>query len=188
MIVRKLWPWELGAVGDHLLRLDPEDRLMRFGAPVSDQFIERRGDQIDPAGTIVLGCFIDGVLRGVAELIRLPGEHPPAAELGVSVERPFQDQGIGGRLFDAALTVAQNRLVRAVHVVFLPENAKMRHLLARAGATIETCATSGEASIALAWPGPASILEEVSMEYAALAGRGGRRAGGSRKALGQPAR
>lgn len=169
MHIRKLWPWELGLLGDHLLRLDPEDRIMRFGGPVSDWFIESHSERIDAAGTIVLGCFIDGVLRGAAELIHLPGEHPPAAELGLSVERPFQDRGIGRRLFDGALTVARNRLVGVVHVVFLPENAKMRHLLASSGATIEAYPASGEASIALAWPGPASLLEEVTTECAALA-------------------
>jgi hypothetical protein len=33
--IRRLWAIERGKVRDHLLRLDPEDRLLRFGSYVS---------------------------------------------------------------------------------------------------------------------------------------------------------
>ncbi len=168
MLVRKLWPWERGLVRDHLLRLDPEDRAMRFCTPVSDDFIHGYCDRLDPARTIALGGFVDGRLRGTAELIPIPGEHPPSAELDLSVERAFQRRGHGGRLMRTALAVAQNRLIRAVLVVFLPENEPMRRLLARHGASVTACSISGEARIALAWPGPASALAESAAESEAL--------------------
>lgn len=168
MIVRKLWPWEGGAIRGHLLRLGPEDRMMRFCAPASDRFIHDYCAQIDPIRTLALGCFVDGTLRGVAELIRIPGECPVSAELDLSVEPPFQGRGIGGRLMRKALAVARNRLVGAVYVVFLPENQPMRRLLERHGASITTCSAPGEARIALPWPAPASALEEIATESQAL--------------------
>ncbi|HUF88224.1 MAG TPA: GNAT family N-acetyltransferase [Thermohalobaculum sp.] len=168
MIVRRLLPWEGAALRAHLLRLGPDERLMRFCIPASDRLIHAYCDRVDPLRTIALGCFVDGTLRGVAELIQLSGDWPMSAELALSVERPFQDRGIGGDLMDKTLTIARNRLIRTVCTVFLPENEKMRHLLRRSGATLAAYPASGEAEIALAWSSPGSLLEEMAMNGAAV--------------------
>lgn len=168
MIVRKLWPWESGALRHHLLRLGPEDRLMRFCTPASDRFIHAYCDRLEPLRMIVLGCFADGMLRGAAELIRTSDAWPVNAEIALSVERPFQDRGIGGELLGKALIVARNRLIDTVHSVFLPENGKMRRLLAKSGATFPASPAGGEARIALAWSGPGSVLDEMAMHGRAL--------------------
>src|SRR5262245_27933228 len=39
-ITRRLWPTETDKFRDHLLRLDPESRRLRFAHSVSDAFIE----------------------------------------------------------------------------------------------------------------------------------------------------
>jgi len=38
--IRKLWPMETDKFRDHLLRLDKENRRMRFAHGVSDAFVE----------------------------------------------------------------------------------------------------------------------------------------------------
>lgn len=164
MIVRKLWPWEGGAIRDHLLRLGPEDRLMRFGAPASDRFLDGYCTRVAQFRILALGGFADGALRGVAELVRIPDEARPSLELALSVERPYQDRGIGGRLLAGALVVARNRLLRSVHIFVLPQNEKMRRLAGRSRAGVKNIRQNGETHLHLPWPTAASILDEMAME------------------------
>lgn len=170
MIVRKLYPWEWHEHRAHLLRLGPEERRLRFCRKVDDGFIDAYCDRIDRPRTTVLGCFVEGTPRGVAELIQIPQEWPISAEVALSVEKPFQRQGIGGRLLGQALVVARNRMVRTVHLVSLRENEPLQHLAARFGATTETCLSSTEGLIGLPWPSYLSLLEEMAADGQALLG------------------
>ena len=65
---RKLWAADTAALRAHLLRLDPESRRMRFGTPVSDFFIQHYADNALGNHSVAHGYFVDGILRGVAEL------------------------------------------------------------------------------------------------------------------------
>lgn len=168
MIVRKLYPWEWHAFRAHLLRLGPEERRLRFCRGVDDAFIHAYCDRIDRPRTTVLCCFVAGTLRGVAELIQIPQER--SAEVALSVEQPFQRQGIGGRLLGQILLVARNRLVRTVLLVSLRENEALQHLAARFGATTETYLSSTEGQIGLPWPSYLSLLEEMTADGQALLG------------------
>ncbi|HUF45824.1 MAG TPA: GNAT family N-acetyltransferase [Aestuariivirgaceae bacterium] len=170
MIVRKLTPWEWEALRAHLLRLGPEERRMRFCRPVSDAAIHAYCDRIDRPRTTILGCFIDGALRAVAELILIPDEWPMNAEIALSVEKPFQRQGIGGRLLGQVLLVARNRLIRTVHLISLSENEAMQHLAREFGASIEVHVETAQGRIGLAWPSYLSLVEELSADGHALIG------------------
>ena len=170
MIVRRLYPWEWNELQAHLLRLGPEERRLRFCRRVDDAAIEAYCDRIDRPNTRVLGCFIAGALRGVAELIEIPQEWPKSAEIALSVEKPFQRQGIGGRLLGQILLLARNRMIRTVHLVSLRENEPLQRLARKFGARTETYLTSTEARIGLPWPSYLSLLEEMSAEGHALIG------------------
>jgi GNAT superfamily N-acetyltransferase len=166
MIVRKLYPWEWHELRVHLFRLGPEERRLRFCRRIDDAFIHAYFDRIDLPRTTVLGCFVEGTLRGVAELIQIPQER--SAEVALSVEQPFQRQGIGGRLLGQILLVARNRMVRTVHLVSLRENEPLQHLARKFGATTETYLSSTEGQIGLPWPSYLSLLEEMTAEGQAL--------------------
>lgn len=170
MIVRKLYPWEWDAHLAHLLRLGPQERRWRFCRPVDDAAVEAYCGRIDRARTTVLGCFAEGTLRGVAELIQIPGGWPRSAEIALSVERPYQRQGIGGRLLGQILLVARNRMIRTVHLVSLIENEPMQHLARKFGARTETYLSSTEALIGLPMPSYLSLFEELSADGHALIG------------------
>jgi GNAT superfamily N-acetyltransferase len=164
MIVRRLYPWEWNELQAHLLRLGPEERRLRFCRRVDDAAIAAYCDRVDRPNTKVLGCFISGTLRGVAELIEIPQEWPKSAEIALSVEKPFQRQGIGGRLLGQVLLLARNRMIRIAHLVSLRENEPLQLLARKFGARTETYLTSTEARIGLPWPSYLSLLEEMSAE------------------------
>jgi GNAT superfamily N-acetyltransferase len=124
--IRKLWPTEAGKFRDHLLRLDKESRRMRFAHAVSDAFIEQYASRMSQFGAIVYGHIVDARVRGVAELRRLGDAWAEEAEAAFSVERPYQDQGIGHELMGRIVRAARNRGIRRLFMSCLAENSKMQ--------------------------------------------------------------
>jgi GNAT superfamily N-acetyltransferase len=124
--VRKLWPTEGHLFRDHLLRLDRDSRRLRFAHGVSDSFIEDYAGRMNDMGSLVFGFFVDGEIRAAAELRKLSDNWGVEAEAAFSVERAYQDQGIGSALMGRVIRSARNRGVRLLFMSCLAENAKMQ--------------------------------------------------------------
>jgi GNAT superfamily N-acetyltransferase len=77
-------------------------------------------------GGLVFGCFIDGEMRAAAELRKLGDTWGKEAEAAFSVEKPFQDKGLGGELMGRVIQAARNRGVQLLYMSCLAENAKMQ--------------------------------------------------------------
>ena len=123
---RKLWASDTASLQTHLLRLDPESRRMRFGTPVTDYFIEQYAQHALGSHSISHGYFVDGVLRGVAELRGFRGVAGGEAEAAFSVEKDFQNKGIGTELFGRTVLAARNRGISKLFVNFLSQNQRMQ--------------------------------------------------------------
>src|SRR5262245_61187053 len=124
--IRKLLPTEGPLLAEHLIRLSAEDRRLRFGGMLlRDDSVRRYVDSIDWAHSWHVGYFVDGVLRAVVQLSvprpdgigPLPWRRPDAAEFAVSVEKPWQRQGVATRLMAQAVVVARNRNVRDLYML-----------------------------------------------------------------------
>ncbi len=124
--IRKLWPMETDKFRDHLLRLDKENRRMRFAHGVSDAFVEDYAARMSEMGTLAYGFFVDGEVRAAAELKKLGLAWGQEGEAAFSVERPWQEQDIGTELMGRVIRAARNRGVQHLCVSCLAENAKMR--------------------------------------------------------------
>lgn len=123
-MIRKLWPGETGAYREHLLRLDRESRYRRFSGSIADEIIARHAATIDGVDVVMHGFFVDGVLRGAAEL-RQSGHDGEAA---FSIEQPWQSHGVGSALLERTLLSARNRGVRLLRMNCLIENERMQQL------------------------------------------------------------
>ncbi len=124
--IRKLWPTETQLFRDHLLRLDKDSRRMRFAHGVSDSFIEDYAGRMNDMGSIVFAYFLNGEIHAAAELRKLSDNWGTEAEAAFSVERAYQDQGIGSALMGRVITAARNRGLRLLFMSCLAENAKMQ--------------------------------------------------------------
>jgi RimJ/RimL family protein N-acetyltransferase len=124
--VRKLWPTETDKFRDHLLRLDRESRRLRFAHGVSDAFIEDYASRMNEMGSIVFGCLEGAEVRAAAELRKLGEVWGQEAEAAFSVERAYQDKGIGTELMGRVIRAARNRGVRRLYLSCLAENSKMQ--------------------------------------------------------------
>src|SRR5687767_15444018 len=104
--LRKLWMGDLGALRAHLKRLDREARRLRFGGVTTDHFIDAYVDTAFRLDATIFGIFIDGEIRGSAELRSIFGGRTSDAEAAFAVEKGWQDQGLGSALMDRILTAA----------------------------------------------------------------------------------
>ena len=125
-IIRRLWPTETDKFRDHLLRLDKDSRRLRFAHGVSDAFIEDYASRMTEYGSLVYGHVVDGQVRGAAELRRLGDGWGEEAEAAFSVEKAYQDNGVGSDLMGRVVRAARNRRVRRLYMSCLAENAKMQ--------------------------------------------------------------
>jgi GNAT superfamily N-acetyltransferase len=159
--IRKLWIGEAESYRDHLLRLDPESRRNRFGGAVSADFIRNHVEDSVGPDAVIHGFFVDGSLRGAAEL--RPSGPPPTdeAEAALSIERPWQSLGVGTALLGRTLLTARNRGLKHLHMACLAENRRMQQLAQKFDAelTFDFGGVVGE--VEASHPTPVSILREL---------------------------
>ena len=124
--IRRLWPTETDKFRDHLLRLDKASRRLRFAHAVSDAFVEDYASRMAEYGSLVYGHVVDGKVRGAAELRRLGDGWGEEAEAAFSVEKAYQDNGVGSDLMGRVVRAARNRRVRRLYMSCMAENAKMQ--------------------------------------------------------------
>jgi len=127
-VIRKLWMGESEAYRDHLLRLDRESRHRRFSGTVSDDFVARHVETINDFSVVLHGFFVDGILRGAAELRSIGSLFTREGEAAFSIEQPWQSQGVGSALLERTLLSARNRGIRSLHMHCLAENRRMQQL------------------------------------------------------------
>ena len=154
--VREATRGDAPAILEHLRRLAPVDRRMRFGGGVADSVLERHVAGFWPSGKLVLAAFDGpmwasplhpaGPVRALAELAIAGGE----AELGLSVEEALRRRRVGTCLVRTAARLLALRGVRRIRAHTLAENASFLTLARRWGAAIAF--RSGEVEVTFAIP------------------------------------
>jgi GNAT superfamily N-acetyltransferase len=127
-IIRKLWINESVEYRDHLLRLDRESRNRRFSGAVSDEFIAQHATSASGLSVIVHGFFVDGTLRGAAELRSPRLLLAREGEAAFSIEQPWQSHGVGTVLLERTLLSARNRGIKTLQMHCLIDNQRMQQL------------------------------------------------------------
>jgi GNAT superfamily N-acetyltransferase len=132
---------------EHLLALDMQTRLDRFGGPRNDSWIREYAAHCIRPGSLVIAASAGGpVPVGVAEL------HPVAhdcGEIAFSVQREWRRQGIGQALFALMVEAAWGRGHDRIEITTNADNEAMRKLAAQFGAKINFDRGHGRGSIAL---------------------------------------
>lgn len=123
-----MWSQEKDKFRDHLLRLDRDSRRMRFGMAVSDDFIIDYASRLGEMRCVVYGFFAGGEMRAAAEMRKIGESWSTDAEGAFSVERDFQNRGIGTDLLGRIIRAARNRGVTRLYMNCLAENHKMQRL------------------------------------------------------------
>jgi len=170
--IRKLGVLELQKYSDHLLRLNADDRYLRFGARIDDAAIIRHVQTKSKDKKIILAAFDDklNVIAAceVAFILNKNSVFADVAEIGLSVEVGQRGQGLGTELFERALIVARNRRVKVFTSYCLTRNGFMMHIAKAHGMHIETDHGSSEATVQLDAYDASSVLEEMLGEGMAM--------------------
>src|SRR5882762_8583752 len=125
---------ELPLLRDHLLRLDRTSRHDRFHGFMDDGFIERYAGKCVDDGTVIIGYFENGVVRGAAEL-HPPDQSPDSLpEIAFSVEASVRRRGVGSILFKKLIAEARAKGYRSLRITTGAQNHAMRALANKFGA------------------------------------------------------
>ena len=122
---------------EHLLRLGPTSRYMRFGHAVSDDFLRDYARSMDRHNIVAYGAFVDGALRAVAELRRISDLCPLDGEIGLTVEDDWQDTGIGTDLLFHVQAAARQRGVETIYMICSRKNYRMRSVAQKVHARVK---------------------------------------------------
>lgn len=151
-VFRSLLRLERPQFADHLVRLSPADRRMRFGCAASDDFIRRYVAGIAPADCIYVAFDEFLVMRGAAHV----AFHEGTADLGLSVEDGLRGMGLGTRLLQGALDMAQAHGARRFTSQCLTHNRWMMAHVRRLGFRVTS--QDGESTAVAELPAPTPIL------------------------------
>ena len=160
-LIRKLWIGEANVYRNHLLRLDRDSRHSRFGGAVADEFIENYVTTTFGLSAVVHGFFVDGVLRGAAELRPLGPAFAREAEVAFSIESEWQSHGVGSALLDRTLLAARNRTIKTLHMACLANNRRMQDLARKFEAELSFDFGSVVGEVAAPRPTPLSVMREI---------------------------
>jgi GNAT superfamily N-acetyltransferase len=160
-LIRKLWIGEAEHYRDHLLRLDAESRRNRFAGSVSDEFVRGYADLSFGIDAIIHGFFVNGTLRGAAELRPIGTPITREAEAAFSIEKPWQSHGVGSMLLERTLLAARNRGLKFLHMACLADNKRMQQLARKFDAELSFDFSSVVGEVAAARPTPLSLMREI---------------------------
>ena len=156
-LIRKLWSVETHAYRDHLLRLDPGSRRNRFNGTIADDTVRGYAATARGSDVILHGFFVDGVLRGVADL-RILGRE---AEAAFSIEKPWQSRSVGSALLERSLLAARNRGATLLQVCCLVDNYRMRKLARKYRAELIFDCGTVTGTMENPQPTPLSLMRQV---------------------------
>ncbi len=176
-LVHQLTRADLDRITRHFLKLDAEDRRLRFGFALDDGGICAYCAQLDFDKGALFGVFgVFGVfgalgrpdtgleLDGVAHLALWRG----TGEVGLSVLASARGTGIGSLLFDRALLHARNSGVAELFMHSLRENAAIRHIAQRAAMRIVTDTNEADAFLELPPATALTLGQELYEQQCAL--------------------
>nr|WP_242612593.1 GNAT family N-acetyltransferase [Corticibacter populi] len=167
--IRSLGPSHRGQILEHLLKLSPQDRYLRFGYPASDQQVERYVDGLDFQRDEIFGIHNRKLELIAMAHLAFPASSQPqtAAEFGVSVLGSYRGRGLGARLYDRAVMHARNEGVETLYIHALSENTPMLRIARNAGSTVHREGSESEAYLKLSPANLNSRLTEViEQQYA----------------------
>ncbi len=152
--IRKLSSLELGLYEEHLKRLSPDDRYLRFGYMITDAQIHRYVVSQMRIRSTILASF-DNELNVIAaiEIVYDDSKYMSTntvAEIGLSVEDGHRGKGLGSDLFRRALILARNRGVKSLVSHCLAQNRFMRKIAVANGMSLHS--DGGDATGTLALP------------------------------------
>jgi GNAT superfamily N-acetyltransferase len=153
---------------EHLLRLNPDDRRLRFFAPLDDDAIIEFVAGLNPRETRIIACFDDQLAVIAAVQVTVINGKGRLAEFAFSVDKAERGRGLATTLMKRALLWVRNRNIPRAHMHCLAENHAVRRMGLRLGMSVSSDTGDGEAAMDLPPPSALSIAQEITADQLGL--------------------
>jgi GNAT superfamily N-acetyltransferase len=110
---------------------------------------------------VIHGFFVNGTMRGAAELRPIGASVAREAETAFSIEEPWQSHGVGSALLERTLLAARNRGITFLHMACLADNERMQQLARKFDAELRFDFGSMVGEVAAPHPTPLSVAREI---------------------------
>lgn len=166
MLPRKLNILDKHKLISHLQKLKGEDRRLRFGMVVSDDYIEQYvNTSLSDVDSKWFGIdHIDGYLVAACHA----AISKDVAELGCSVDSEYRGHGFAQEMFDRAVTWLRTKGIQDVCMHCLAENAVMRHIARKNDMAVVTEYGESDANVHLEPPTPVVHLVDAYADRMAM--------------------
>jgi RimJ/RimL family protein N-acetyltransferase len=165
MIPRKLSQLDEDKLVVHLTSLQGEDRRLRFGAVVSDNYIEHYIHSSFDTQSKWFGCEDqDGNLIAACHAA-VKGDD---AELGCSVDKQYRGCGLAQEMFDRAVTWLRTQGIKEVFMHCLTENQVMRHIARKNDMTIVSEYGDSDATVGIQPATTATVMKDAYLDRIAF--------------------
>ena len=144
-IEKKVKGWIL----EHLMRLSPEDRHMRFFAALGEAGLKLYIDKIRTEDEIFLTMDTVGGQLRVTGFLHVASLGDNSFEIGVSVDADQRKNGIGGQLFDRALMFLKGHGCKKLYINCLTVNTPMQKIVKKY--SMETHRDPDDSSVSVAY-------------------------------------
>lgn len=165
MLVRKLSLADSHRIIQNLVKLQGNDRRLRFGSVCNDDYIINYVTKSFDQECQWFGVdHIDGHLVATCHAVIFNGE----AELGCCVDEDFRGEGLAQQMFDRAVTWLRTKNITNVFMHCLTENAAMRHIARKNEMTIVSGYGDSDASVEVSPGTAATVLKDAYMDRIAM--------------------
>lgn len=151
-LIHALGPSDRARLCRHFLKLNDEDRRLRFGGALPEEMIRDYVDGINFDRDRVLAAF-DSQFAVIA--VVHVGQVDGTAELGLSVLPAYRREGLAQRLIQHAVKSARAHGCQRLWIHFMSDNAAMAALTRKLGMRVES--KQGEADAWLDLPIPTAV-------------------------------
>lgn len=159
MIPRKLSRLDASRLIIHLTSLKGEDRRLRFGGVVNDDYINSYVTKSFDTDCKWFGIdHIDGRIVAACHASIMNEQ----AELGCSVEPEYRNQKLAQAMFDRAVTWLRTKGIGEVYMHCLSENGAMKHIARKNDMTVVSEYGETDATVEIA---PASAFTQMADAY-----------------------
>lgn len=165
MIPRKLSTLDKRKLISHLQSLQGEERRLRFGGTVSDDYIASYVESSFDGESKWFGVdHIDNKIVAACHVAILDD----MAELGCSVDADYRNQGIAQAMFDRAVTWLRTMGIQDVCMHCLAENGAMKHIARKNDMAVVTEYGESDANVHLEPPTPVVHLVDAYADRMAM--------------------
>lgn len=164
MIPRKLTREDTSRLVEHLLKLQGEDRRLRFGMVVTDNYIENYVFSSFDTESKWFGCEDGGEIVSACHVAVTNGQ----AELGCSVDKDYRNHKLAQAMFDRAITWLRTKGITDVFMHCLTENGAMKHIARKNYMTVVSDGGESDANVQVAPATPFTPMVDAYVDRMAM--------------------